>query len=153
MSSTVDANLLLYASDTSSRYHEPAQAFLRARAAGPDLFYLFWPTIMAYLRIATHPGIFASPLDPETAAANIESLLAPTHVRTGGETERFWEIWRATTGGMAVRGNLVPDSHVAALMREHGVGTIWSSDRDLRKFTGIRVLDPFEGPAGDRGPG
>lgn len=143
MSSTVDANVLLYASDTSSRFHARANAFLEQRAAGPDLFYLFWPTVMAYLRIATHPGIFERPLDPEVAASNIEGLLELSHVRTGSETEGFWQIWRETTQGFAIRGNLVPDSHLVALMREHGVGTIWSRDRDLRKFDGMTVLDPF----------
>lgn len=144
MSSTVDANLLLYASDTSSPKHTAAKAFLTDRAAGPDLFYLFWPVVMAYLRIATHPTIFENPLDPETAIANVERLLEPPHVRTGSEAERFWEIWRATTRPLVVRGNLVPDAHLVALMREHGVGTIWSSDRDLRKFDGILVKDPFQ---------
>ncbi|MBI4729331.1 MAG: PIN domain-containing protein [Acidobacteria bacterium] len=143
MSSTIDANILLYASDSSSPHHEPALAFLRERAAGPDILYLFWPVVMAYLRIATHPGIFQHPLDPNAATENVESLLALPHVRTEGETQRFWEVWRATTQDLAVRGNLVPDAHLVALMREHGVGTIWSRDRDLRRFDGIRVLDPF----------
>lgn len=146
MTSTVDANLLLYASDTSSPYHVAAKIFLAQRAAGPDLFYLFWPTIMAYLRIATHPAIFEDPLDPEIASANVEGLLELPHVRTGSETERFWEIWRSTTRGVLVRGNLVPDAHLVTLMREHGVGIIFSRDRDLRKFDGIRVKDPFEEP-------
>lgn len=149
MTSTVDANLLLFASDTLSPHHEAAKAFLTERAAGPDLFYLFWPTIMAYLRIATHPAIFENPLDPEVANANVEGLLKLPHVRTGSETERFWEIWRATTRPLAVRGNLVPDAHLVALMREHGVGIMWSSDRDLRKFDGIRVKDPFDKPPAD----
>jgi len=28
-------------------------------------------------------------------------------------------------------------------MRERGVSTIWSHDRDFRKFRGISVKDPF----------
>jgi len=28
-------------------------------------------------------------------------------------------------------------------MRAYGVGTIYSNDRDYRKFDGIRVVDPF----------
>ena len=28
-------------------------------------------------------------------------------------------------------------------MLENGVRTIWTRDRDYRKFTGIRVRDPF----------
>jgi len=30
-------------------------------AQGPEIVYLFWPTIMAYLRIATHPTVFRRP--------------------------------------------------------------------------------------------
>lgn len=143
MSSTVDANILLYASDSSSRYHASANEFLTGWAAGPQLIYLFWPTIMAYLRIATHPTIFENPLDYEAASANIEELLRLPHLRAPGETEQFWESWTATTTGVSVRGNLVPDSHIASLMREHGVDEIWSRDRDFRKFDGIRSRNPF----------
>ena len=148
MSATLDANILLYASDRSSPSHARAQAFLEERAEGPDLLYLFWPTIMAYLRIATHPSVFDAPLDVATAGANVERLLAIPHVRTASESERFWEVWRATTEGEPIRGNLVPDAHLVSLMREHGVGTIWSRDRGLRRFEGIRVMDPFA-PTGD----
>lgn len=147
MSATVDANILLYASDDSSPFRDQAVDLVAQRAAGPDLFYLFWPTIMAYLRIATHPSIFADPLESDVAMNNIERLLALPHVRTGSETDRFWEVWRATTRDLPVRGNLVPDAHVVTLMREHGVGVIWSRDRDLRKFDGIKVIDPFESPS------
>jgi len=42
-----------------------------------------------------------------------------------------------------VRGNLVSDAHLVALMRENGVDTLWSHDRDFRKFEGIRLRDPY----------
>lgn len=67
----------------------------------------------------------------------------PAHVRTGAEGPRFWSVYRATTADIAPRGNLVPDAHLAALMRQHGVGTIWTRDRGFRQFEGIRVIDPF----------
>lgn len=146
MSSTVDANVLLHASDSSSEHHGRAEAFLRRWASGPDLVYLFWPTAMAYLRIATHPRIFENPLSPDVAVANISSLLGLVHVRTGGEDDMFWETFLATTSDVVVRGNLVPDAHLAVLMHQHGVSDIWSRDRDFRKFEGIRVRDPFAEP-------
>ncbi len=105
--------------------------------------YLFWPVVIAYLRIATHPAVFEHPLSAEAATGNIESLLALPHVRSPGEDDGFWETYRLVTAGVVVRGNLVPDAHLVALMRQHGVGTIWSHDRDFRKFEGITVLDPF----------
>ena len=47
MSSTLDANLLLYASDEASPFHARAVTFLEQVARGPELLYLFWPTVMA----------------------------------------------------------------------------------------------------------
>jgi predicted nucleic acid-binding protein len=66
-------------------------------------------------------------------------LLSLHHVRTGSEGETFWDTFTATTSDLVVRGNLVPDAHLVALMRQHGVSDIWSRDRDLRKFEGVRV--------------
>jgi toxin-antitoxin system PIN domain toxin len=143
MSVTVDANVLLYASDASSRFHERARALVEELARGPGIVYLFWPTIMAYLRIATHPAIFRVPLAPGEAMANVEALLTRPHVRAPGETDGFWARFREEAGDPPVQGNLVPDAHLVALMRENGVRTIWTHDRDFRRFDGIRVRDPF----------
>jgi predicted nucleic acid-binding protein len=63
-------------------------------------------------------------------------------VRAPGEAEAFWQVFQLTAGGRT-RGNAIPDAHLAALMRQHGVATIYSRDRDLRRFDGIRVIDPF----------
>lgn len=139
----MDVNVLLYASDRASGHHSDALAFLERWADGPDLVYLFWPTVMSYLRISTHPGIFQDPLPPDVAEMNVAMLLAMPHVRTGAEDDRFWDTWRAATRGVVVRGNLVSDAHLVSLMRQHGVTEIWSRDSDLRKFEGISVQDPF----------
>lgn len=144
MSFTFDANVLLYASDETSAYHPRARAFLDQVASSDDLVYLFWPTAMAYLRIATHPGIFEKPLRPADAIANVGRLLALTHVQTVGEHDRFWPSYLRVAGEADARGNLVPDAHLVALMVENGVRTIWTHDRDYRRFPGIETRDPFE---------
>lgn len=144
MSFTFDVNVLLYASDETSAYHPRARVFLDQVARGDDLAYLFWPTVLAYLRIATHPAIFEKPLLPPDAVANIERLLALTHVQTVGEQDRFWASYRRIAGEADARGNLVPDAHLVALMVENGVRTIWTHDRDYRRFSGIETRDPFD---------
>ena len=144
MSFTFDANVLLYASDETSPYHPRARAFLDQVASGHELVYLFWPTVMAYLRIATHPAIFEKPLPPVHAVANIDRLLALAHVQTAGEHDRFWSSYRRVAEEADARGNLVPDAHLVALMVENGVRTIWTHDRDYRRFPGIESRDPFD---------
>lgn len=143
MSFTLDANVLLYASDESSAYQEQARRFLNRAAHGDELVYLFWPVVMAYLRVATHPAVFEHPLPPADAMANIDRLLSLPHVQTAGEQDRFWSSYRRVAGETDARGNLVPDAHVVALMTENGIRTIWTHDRDYRRFSGIRVCDPF----------
>lgn len=143
MSSTLDANVLLYASDEASRFHAPARTLVDGIAEGSEIVYLFWPVVMAYLRVATHPSIFESPLPPADAESNVANLLSLPHVQSPGEHERFWSRYREASADAAARGNLVPDAHVVALMRENGVKTIWTHDRDYRRFTGIEVRDPF----------
>lgn len=144
VSQTLDVNVLLYASNADAPEHERAMSLLEHLAAGPELVVLLWPTVMGYLRIATHASIFSRPLTHADALANVEALMDPPHVRVVGERERFWDVYRRLSEDVPVRGNGVPDAHLAALMVEHGVGTIWSRDRDFRKYRGIAVHDPFD---------
>jgi toxin-antitoxin system PIN domain toxin len=144
MSYSVDVNVLLYASDTSSPKHAEAIRFLNQRASDPDLFCIAWSTLMAFLRIATHPRVFAQPLSPDDALGNIESLLSLPRVRVLSEGEGFFEVYRGVTARFPVRGNLVPDAHLAALLLQHGVRRLYTLDRDFRKFDFLEVADPFE---------
>jgi toxin-antitoxin system PIN domain toxin len=142
LSVTVDTNILLYAANTDDDLYERARELLERLARGPDLLYLFWPTIMGFLRIATHPGIFPDPTPAKQALAAITVLLERPHVRTPAEGTDFWDLFRSTAGD-DTRGNHVPDTHVAALMRQHGVTVIYTRDRDFRRYVGVEPRDPF----------
>lgn len=143
MSYSLDANVLLYASDRSSERHVRARRFVESCAAGREILCLAWPTLLAYLRIATHPRIFSAPLSPNEALDNISVLIALPHVRTVAELDGFLEVYKHISGDMPVRGNLVPDAHVAAILFQHGVRTFYTNDRDFRKFHSLDVKDPF----------
>ena len=138
----MDTNVLLYAANADDEAHALARELLERLAAGPDLLYLFWPTIMGFLRIATHPSIFPDPYTPEQAAAAIAGLLDRPNVRTPSEHDGFWELYRSTADHHA-RGNGVPDAHLATLMRQHRVSVIYTRDSDFRRYDGI---DPFARP-------
>jgi len=142
VSSTLDANVLVYASNRADQLHDPAEELVRRLAAGPDLVYLFWPTIMGYLRIVTHPAILPRPLSARDAMGNVAALIDRPHVRSPGEGAGFWPMYRSAAGDHA-RGNDVPDAHLAALMRQHGVRLIYTRDRGFRRFDGIDARDPF----------
>jgi toxin-antitoxin system PIN domain toxin len=139
----VDVNLLLYASDSSSPQHAGAAGFLQDCAANGQVFCLAWLTLMSYLRMATHPRIFTRPLSQSDAMANVEALMALPHCRVIGELDGFWAVYRQITGAVPTRGNLVPDAHLAAILRQNGIATLYTHDRDFRKFSFLEVRDPL----------
>lgn len=143
VSFAIDVNILLYASDSGSRFHQGANRFLMASASGPEVFCLTWTTVTSYLRIATHPSIFSNPLSPDMAMENIGGLLSMPHARVLSEQEGFWEIYRRVCSEVPVRGNLVPDAHLASLLLQHGVKTLFTLDRDFRKFDFLDLRDPL----------
>ena len=141
MSYAIDVNILLYASDADSPMRERASAFLRQCVSNREVFCVAWPSLMSYLRMATHPAIFSRPLAHEEAARNVEALLAVPHCRAIGEEEGFWDRYREVTREVPTRGNLVPDAHLAALLIQHGVVTLYTHDRDFRRFDFLEVRD------------
>jgi len=146
MSYSLDANLLLYASDEASPRFDSARGFLDERRWDPDVLCLAWPTLMAYLRIATHAGIFGAPLTPQAALANIEALLALPRTIVVTERDGFLSAYRSVTGGVPVRGNLVPDAHLATILQQNGVRRLYTCDRDFLRFTFLEVRDPLGSP-------
>lgn len=142
MSLAFDANILIYASRPESPEHAAAKRLLEEVVAGPDLLCLAWATIAAYLRATTHPRVFLHPLSPEEAAANVTALLAHSRIRVLVEGDGFWGIYRGLLASHRARGKLVHDVHLAALLRQHGVRTLYTRDRDFRRFDFLDVRDP-----------
>lgn len=76
--------------------------------------------------------------------ANIDALLALPQLTTLGEEDGFWNIYRGVAAAVMPRGNLVPDTHLAALLRQHGVSTLYTRDRDFLRFDFLEIIDPLE---------
>ncbi|WP_378734268.1 hypothetical protein [Nocardia brasiliensis] len=103
MSRTVDANILIYASDAGSPVHQQAAALVRELLRGPELTTLFWPVLQSYLRIVTHPSICSSPLPVAVAQRAVDAVLASPSIRVVAEGENFWRCYHQVGGGVAMR--------------------------------------------------
>lgn len=98
---------------------------------------------MAYLCLVTSAAVVAPPLPLGAALDNLEAITSLPHVRMLSEQEGFPAVYREVINGLAIRGNLVPDSHLAALLRQHGVTTLYTNDRDFRRFKFLTVRNPL----------
>ena len=138
----VDANILLYAVDTSSPFHESAARWLTDRLNGTTNVGLAWPSLTAFLRISTHPRASAAPLSPVDAWAHVQDWLAADPAWIPLPTQRHAEVLESLLTTYRLRGNLVPDADLAALAIEHGL-TICSADTDFARFTEVRWVNPL----------
>jgi uncharacterized protein len=142
LSVAIDTNVLLYAVNPSDPASETAYGLIERLARGPELVFLFWPVVMGFLRLSTNPTLTDEPLSPSEAVAVMSELIERPNVRAPGEEPGFLAVYRKTASA-GTRGKDVTDAHIAALMRQHGVATIYTRDRDFRRFDGIGVEDPF----------
>jgi uncharacterized protein len=139
----LDANVLLYAYDSTSTQHSACRAWLDSAFNGGETVALPWQTLLAFMRIATNPRAVRHPLSGSDACAIVCTWLERPNVVVLSAGERFWEIFQLQVLEAQVTGPLVTDAALAALALEHGA-TLCSTDRDFRRFKNLRLLDPSQ---------
>jgi toxin-antitoxin system PIN domain toxin len=137
----VDANILLYAVDEESRFHEPARNWMDTALNGARRVGIPWASLTAFVRIATHARALRAPLQPGEAWELVEEWLdAPaTWVPAPGPGHR--QILGHLIGDLDLRGGLVSDAVLAALCLEHGLQMV-SADSDFARFPELSWVNP-----------
>jgi uncharacterized protein len=138
----LDANLMIYAYDSSSPHHERARSWLENALGGPEPVRLSWSTIRAFLRVTTNARLLETPLAMADAVAIVDDWLAQPSVGVLEPGSQHWRILKHLLSAAQVRGPLVTDTHLAALAIEHGA-TLETTDRDFTRFPGLRFENPL----------
>lgn len=138
----VDANLLIYAYNSSAGVHGTARAWLQETLSGGERVGLPWSTIHAFLRLTTHRALFPEPLNIVDATTIVESWLAQPIVTIVEPGPSYWTILHSILRQANVHGPLVMDAHLAALAIENAA-VLHTTDRDFRRFEGVQVRNPL----------
>jgi len=137
----VDANVLLYAVDTTCHFHAVACRWLTEALNGPRRIGLPWASLLAFQRIATHPRAADHPLSPSQAWGCVTDWLAAPQAWIPQPGPTYATILGDLIVAGDLRGNLIPDAHLAALAIENGVG-VCSFDSDFARFEGLSWVRP-----------
>ena len=138
----VDANVLLYAVDEGSPHHAVGKRWLEQQLSGSETFAFAWAVLLAFVRLATNPRVFAAPLTAEEALDLVDSWLEQPNVTVVHPTDRHSRLVRELLQSLGTAGNLVSDAHLAALSIEHGA-ELCSGDADFARFPRVRWLNPL----------
>jgi toxin-antitoxin system PIN domain toxin len=139
----LDANILVYAHREDSPWHEAATRCVTALAEGRGDWAIPWPCLHEFLAIVTHPRIYRPQTPPELALDQVAAWMETPTLVLLGETVGYWDQLRAAVLEGKVTGPQVHDARVAALCLHHGVGELWSADRDFGRFAGLAVRNPL----------
>ncbi len=137
----VDANVLLYAVDEDAPLHSPAIGWLDPALAGREAVGFAWTVVHSFVRLSTHPSLFAKPLTPDQAFDVLESWLDQPASMVVDPTIRHLSVLRGLLTQLGTAANLVNDAHLAALAVEHGAEIV-SFDADFARFPGVRWHRP-----------
>ena len=137
----VDANVLLYARDETSPFHERARDWLTQSLNGPVRIGLPWASLVAFVRISTHARVFEQALTPAEAWDQVEDWLTAPAAWIPEATHAHAGVLGALIRRYELRGNVASDAHLAALAIEHGL-TLCSADTDFARFSELRWIDP-----------
>jgi len=140
----VDTNVLVYAADADSQFHEPCRDWLEQRRLRPDAWYTSWPILYEFLRVTTHPRVMRQPWRIAAAWKFVTALLASPGLVVLVATQRHADVAKAVFDELPhLAGNLLHDAHTAILMREHGIRRICTRDTDFNRFPFLEVVDPL----------
>lgn len=138
----VDANLLVYAHVSGDQRHERARIWLDEQLAGTARVGLPWPTTLAFIRLVTNPRIYSAPSTITRAWTQVGRWLDAPVAWIPQPTRRHRDHLQEFMAVGGLRANDVPDAHLAALCREHGL-RLATTDTGFSRFPGLPWFDPL----------
>ena len=137
-----DLNLLIYAYDSSSPWHEAAKRWWIASLSGTQSVGIAWVVALGFIRLWTSPRVFRNPMTVDQAAKHVESWLERPMVRPVNPGPRHAELAFGFLRAEGKGGNLTTDAHLAALAIEANA-TLHTADTDFLRFPGLKWINPL----------
>ncbi|MDA1338261.1 MAG: PIN domain-containing protein [bacterium] len=134
----IDSNILINATNTHSKKHKVALAFLNQTPQG----CISVQNINEFLRVSTHP-IFQTPLTKAQAITQIKNFMCSFKVITPSEQTTLIHLDLLTKYNST--SNQIYGNFLVATMLTHDIKTIATdNENDFKKYKEIKVYNPFK---------
>ncbi len=138
-----DAIVLVHAYREDAPRHADFRTWLEGVVSADAAFGLSGLVLSGFLRVVTHPGVFATPSPLSDALAFVEALASPANRVEVAPGPRHWQIYTRLCEKTEARGNRASAAYLAALAIESGCEWI-TSDRGYARFPGLRWRHPLD---------
>ncbi|HYN62435.1 MAG TPA: type II toxin-antitoxin system VapC family toxin [Rubrivivax sp.] len=137
-----DVNVLVYAHRQDAPHHAGCREWVEAVVNGNESYGLSALVLSSFVRVVTHPKVFARPSPLADALEFTEQLRGRPNCVPVAPGRRHWAIFRELCVEAGAKGNLVPDAYLAAMAIEAGCEWV-TTDRDFSRFKGLRWRHPL----------
>jgi len=140
-----DVNVLVAAFRPDHALHEPSREWLRQQVDGTAAFGMSDRILEGFIRVVTHPRVFAEPDSFEDAVGFTDAVVGRGNCVRVEPGEGQWSLFVELAHSTGATGNLIPDAWLAALAIESGLEWItW--DEGFARYPGLKWSLPS--PAG-----
>jgi toxin-antitoxin system PIN domain toxin len=137
-----DVNVLVYAYREDVPRHEEYRAWLEEAVNSPQPYAISDAILSSFVRIVTHPRIFKTRSDLESALSFVRTLRAQPNAVVVAPGVRHWGLFVDLCRSVDARGDLIADAYLAALAIETGSELI-TTNRDFARFPGLHWRHPL----------
>ena len=138
-----DVNLLVYAHDTQSPFHDRARRWWEDALSGQRSVGVAWVAALGFIRITTNARIVHRAVPVNEACAAVRAWLGRRNVAVLHPGERHAELLFGLIEQLGAGANLTTDAHLAALAIEYQA-ELQSNDADFSRFSGLRWRNPLK---------
>ncbi len=138
----VDTNILLYAHDESSFYHEKAKDFLEKNLPEQNLA-ISTQNIIEYYSLVTNPKRFSVAISSKAVQDRIGKWLETGFYKIISPTVTTTITLLRILGDLPIKGPDIFDAYLAATAIDNGIDTIYTADAKIFKKLGLKVIDPL----------
>jgi uncharacterized protein len=139
----MDVNVLVYAYREEMPRHAEYRAWLEEVIDSPRPYAVSDAVLCSMLRVVTHPKVFKTRSDLESAALFVETVRRQPNAVVVAPGQRHWGLFLNLCRSADARGSLVADAYLAALAIETSSELV-TTDRDFARFSGLRWRHPLD---------
>lgn len=137
-----DVNLLLYAYNDGSPFHDSARRWWEDLINGGERVGVPWVVATGFVRLMTHPKVLTRPAAPRQAVDFVREWFRFPHVSPINPGTDHITHLRRNLDAAGVGANLVTDAHIASLAMEYQA-EVHSNDTDFSRFPGLLWRNPI----------